>query len=388
MECPVNEFFLRVKEAGEEIKRKDLVLLAGVRLLEEKERKSFFSLLLQEIHISRMDRPEQLLSLGVVSVLNEYYVLDDRVRKVLLEMHTKRVREAVLVQSNEPVIPQPNERYTEILFKIISNRQSGTGAIKRLMSAQGLIEKGEITHRGFNFLLESKKNQMWTLILAYLERSDREKEIVTLSEILSKNPKRLYYLDKIENKTELLELFRSLGLLSVGAGGRVEFSSEFALLFGEDSGEKARFLILESNFRMYVYGENQLNIFIISLFAVTTRIFPGMIVTFINEDSARKAFDLGITATQIENYLINNSIYEIDKNVLDQLHLWESKRNRIASWPSYLFSNFLNYKDFLLTETFCRDQEIEHKSYKDKRILVISVEGYERVKEFIKSKIK
>lgn len=388
MEPSVDVLFSWVREEGKEMLKDHLVLLAAVRLLRAEEKKTLFSLVLQEIHRSRLKTPPvQLLEIGIVREAEEWYVLDPEIRKILLEIHTERVKERILVQTQEKTDPRPNERYTETLFKVISNREGG-GVIRQLMKAEGMLEKGEVTHKGFNFLLESKKSQIWALILAHLRRSEKKNEIFALCEILTKNPRRIYVLDRSENRTEIIGVLNSMGLLSLSSDGRVEFSSEFSLLFGEDTGERDRFLILESNFRIYLYGDNRLNIFITSMFAHSVRSFPGMTVGFINDDSARKAFDLGITAGQIKKYLVNNSIYKIDGNVLEQLHLWESKRKRITSWPSYLFSNFLNHKDFQQTESFCKEAGMSYISYKDKRILVVAMQEYERVKEFIRANIK
>ncbi|KAI5187784.1 transcription initiation factor TFIIH subunit 4 [Nematocida homosporus] len=387
IDCPLGLFFTWIHKIDPSLKYNQLVLLSVIKLLDAEERKFFFAVILQNIHVDRIERvPKQLLILEIVTVEEGYYVLDSEVRRIFLEMHTRRTKDIMLVQTSQLSRPAENEVYSLGLFKTISVKNSTSGTIRRLMAKQKMMENGEITHKGFNFLLETRKNQMWMLILAHLQIEGTKDEILGLAEILTKDAKRVYLLDRYEEKTKILDVFKSLGLASV-VDGKVHFSRSFSLLFDESTCQE-RFLILESNFRMYIYGESQLNIFILSLFTIRTREFPNLIVATITEESVKRAFELGITAQQLCRYLQSNSFYAIDVNVLEQIQLWERRRKRIFWWESYLFNNFLNHKDFLSVVSFCKSNHIEYNAYKEQRILIVGTENYETIKAFIKQHIK
>ncbi|KAH9385209.1 transcription initiation factor TFIIH subunit 4 [Nematocida major] len=417
-ECPVSSFIERVKDLPGMDVCKGYVFLSVFKLLDSEEKKTLFSLLGSNISVHRVEKRqvEKVLLLGVVTEEGGYYVLSDRVRTDFMAACTRPVEENVLVHVERPqkassvglprsqyAVPADGEAqqagaksreregssevYSNMLYRTISNKPDGNKAVRRLMLSTGIISREGLTHKGFNFLLTGRKHQMWSLIVAHISenRSDPEREVLTLCELLAKDPKREYALDASQ-KSSMLELFESLGLLVMGQS-TVRLSSSFRLLFDDVEGGR-KFLALESNFRMYIYSNSPLDVFIISLFSVKCREFPNMIVGMINEDSIRQALAYGITAGQIRVYLTKNCKYEINENVLEQIRLWEKRMNRIESWESYLFSNFLNYKDFLLVESHCSNRNIRHRSYREKRVLVVDVESYDAVKEFIKTNIK
>ncbi|KAI5171626.1 transcription initiation factor TFIIH subunit 4 [Nematocida sp. LUAm3] len=387
MKRPVDTFFQRVEKSEESLKENSAVLLGIIKLLDPHEKQVFFSLLISVVsqHLIK-PQPTQLLALGLIEETGKYYEMKARVRERVLEINTKKIEERILVQI-ESIREQKEDRvYNDALFRTISNKSSGSTIIKRLMALKKMMGHEGVTHKGFNFLLESRKSQMWMLILSHLEETGSSEELLDLCELLTKDPKKIYLIDRKEYKTKILDVFKALGLLEI-TEGKVQFTTSFPLLFDESIKDE-RFLSLESNFRLYIYGENQLNIFITSLFTTKIKEFPDMIITSINEESMKKAFDLGITSDQVISYLKEHAIYSLDENVLEQASLWEKRRKRITSWESYLFSNFLNYKDFLLVEAFCEEHFIEYNTYREKRMLIVGLENYEDVKRFIKANIK
>ncbi|KAI5190878.1 transcription initiation factor TFIIH subunit 4 [Nematocida sp. AWRm77] len=388
-EGSVTLLFAKIYRLFPDLKYNDLVLLSAVKLLEQKEKTLLFSLLLNNIKTERVKHaPHGLCALGAVSVRDGYYVLDGEVRRVLLQQCTGQLKDKFLVQTDKANDPAKGSVYADMLFKTISNASDGNKLVRRLMVNTQMVNREGITHKGFNFLLSGRKAQMWSLILSHLstEHEHARQELLALCEILSKDPKRVYLLDKSLSRPGILSVFSALDLVHL-SGNEVRFMPAFSFLFDETLG-KEKILTLESNFRMYIYGSSQLNNFIISLFTNQIREFPNLIISMINEESVRKAFSLGITAKQIMAYLIENALYRIDPNVLEHFSLWEARRQRITKWDAYMLSNFLNLKDYLLVESFCRNGHIEHKSYKEKRMLVVKAENYEEVKAFIKLNIK
>ncbi|KAI5191074.1 transcription initiation factor TFIIH subunit 4 [Nematocida minor] len=413
-ECPVGKFLEKVKELPEKEKYSGPVILSLFKLLDSNEKKVLFSLLASNISVRRIkeDLVKKLFLLGVLTVEAECYTLRQEVRDTFLAACTKPVEESILVKTEiahtsispdraeyAPIGGSRREQisakkknttdgvYSNMLYKNISNKPDANKTIRRLMLSTGVINKEGLTYKGFNFLLTGRKHQMWSLILAHIQEDPRtsQSEILTLCELLTKDPKRVYALDSTQH-SRMLGLFESLGLLVIEEG-LVYFSPSFSLLFNDEEGS-SKFLLLESNFRLYIYSNSPLDIFIISLFSIKMRDFPNMIVSMINEESIRQALACGITAGQIRLYLNQNSMYPINENVLEQIRLWEKRMNRIQSWESYIFSNFLNYKDFLLVESYCDSKTIEYKSYRDKRALVVGMDSYEDVKGFIRMNIK
>ncbi|KAI5180156.1 transcription initiation factor TFIIH subunit 4 [Nematocida sp. AWRm80] len=385
----VEQFFQCIAKASVDLKYNSSVLLSIIRLLNTEEKATLFSLLTSSISVQWIKKEWiHLLSiLEMVSVQEGFYKLENRIRESLIRLFTKIQPDKVLVQTDEIAIEEENGSYNTMLYKIISNKSDSSPVIRILMTRTGIINQEGITHKGFNFLLSGRKNQMWALILAHLQGSDNlSEELELFCEILSKDPKRVYLLDKKEEKGGILQLFKALGLLRT-AGSKVIFNKSISFLF-DDTQNKNKFLSLESNFKMYIYGNYPLHLFIIQLFSTRIREFPNLLVVTINEDSLNNAFSLGITTEQIKEYLLSNAIYPIDENVLGQITLWEKRRKRIFPWDSYLLNNFLNYKDYLLVESFCTNSNINHRSYKDKRILIVDVNQYPLVKTFIKTNIK
>ncbi|KAI5149759.1 transcription initiation factor TFIIH subunit 4 [Nematocida ausubeli] len=394
-ECPVSRFLAQIKELEEEKMHRSDVILAIFKLLDESEKRALFSLMSSNISVRRVEQESvhKLLLLGILTVEKEYYVLSDKIRSRVLQACTRPMDERVLVRvdmEGKNVVrssADSSDIYSTVLYKTISSKPNANKTVRRLMLNTGIVSKDGLTHKGFNFLLTGRKNQMWTLVLAHIQEdlATRQEEVLVMCEFLVKDPKRMYAID-VSYRSKMLDLFESLGLITFERG-LVRFSSTFSLLFDDEEGGE-KFLTLESNFRLYIYSNRPLDVFIISLFSIKIREFPNMIVAMINEDSIRQALTYGITAGQIRVYLNQNSMHKINENVLEQIRLWEKRMNRIHAWESYIFSNFLNYKDFLLVESYCENNNVEHRSYRDKRVLVVGVENYDNVKSFIRVSIK
>jgi len=388
-EHPVYLFFGMMSAVSHGFIRSQDPLLCTVKLLEEEEKKALFSLLLCDIEEGRVPAPpSKILELGLVHLAGGTYSMDRGVRDVLLASCTRGARDRLLVRTERVEKPQENKEYSEMLFRTVSNTLNGNREMKKLMKNRGIIEEEGITHKGFNFLLSGKKQQMWEIIISHLEteKDALEMELLALCEILLKDHKRVYLIDRSEHRAKILGLLELLGVVRIERG-EVRFSSLFSILFDDEMGQE-KALVLESNFRMYIYGNNQLSHYIISLFSNKIREFPNLVVASLNEESFRKALEIGITSKQIVAYLSTNSMYKIDRNVLEQMEVWETRRKRISTWRSYLLSNFLNHRDYQLVEEFCAKNNIEHRAYREQRIIVVDLERYEEVKHFVKSNIR
>lgn len=384
---PVSLFFQMIVDASPGLVRNEIVLSTVVKLLEEKQRRLLFSLVLNRIGKERVvEPPEELLVLGVIRENNGYYLMDEEIKNSLLKTYTGREKEEALLETNETHVPSDTAIYNTLIFKIISGRTEGNTAVRQLMEKEGLVGAGGLTHRGFNFLLSSKKNQLWSLILAHLRDTRDGEDVLALCEVLGKNTRKAYAFSGGREGGRLLLFLKALGLISFREK-KVRYNRDFFLLFDESFG-KSRLIVLESNFRVYIYGDDRLNAYITSLFITRLKEFPDLIVGVITEESIRKTLALGITAQQILRYLDANALFEIDPNVQSQVLLWERKRKRVHSWRAHMFDNFLNFKDFSSTESFCVSKEIKHRAYKEKRVLVVDPQDYNRVKNYIKENLR
>lgn len=221
-----------------------------------------------------------------------------------------------------------------------------------------------ITSQGFQFLLEDRQTQLWQILMFYLARKQRRGEAAA----------------------DILSLFFSLGCMQLGQdysasksfqnfpqgqqclddleqygfiyrrqeidGRKTDqfFPTHLAtsLCSGDTSvnrsatAEDKRFLILETNYRVYAYTSNELEIAILNLFVNITIRYPNLIVGHLDRRHVKAAMDKGISAYQIISYLTTHAhpqMYNhppplLHPSVTDQLHLWDRERNRVQAQDS------------------------------------------------------
>ena len=97
-------------------------------------------------------------------------------------------------------------------------------------------------------------------------------------------------------------------------------------------------VIVETNFQVTAYVTSELHLEMLKLFVEVTIRMPNMAFGSITRAKAKKAYYMGIKASQIIDFMIthahpavrdNDSI--IPPNVKDQLVLWESELNRLVA---------------------------------------------------------
>lgn len=386
-----------------------VVASAILRLLPAQCKALVFSLFLNDVPVGRANTMIArdlasgllpLIELGVVREDEGYYAMSEGVRRVVLSAYEMYRTDELFRESGPAEAEAEEDCYYDVLHKII-NRDRVTKEIEiihRLMVYSGLISAEGITHLGFGFLLLGRKEQIWYFIVAYLQMlinqsggadgSEFVGTVVAVAEITLKRPSKTYSFARGSVKRDVLDLLASLGVVKVGAGEDVlYFRAAFKFLF-HNYVTSGRSLILESNFKLYAYTTSQLDMFITSLFARIAKKFPNLVASTIDEESVRHAFDKGITSGQIIEYMVGNSIGSVDANVLEQIRMWESRKERIQARESYAYSNFLNYNDFEKVLLFCRENGIPARSYGERRLVIVDVDRHEEVKKFIRARIK
>ncbi|GAW83806.1 hypothetical protein, conserved [Plasmodium gonderi] len=111
-------------------------------------------------------------------------------------------------------------------------------------------------------------------------------------------------------------------------------------------------LIVQSNFKVYLYTNSILKINILSHLCELQARTPNMVVGILTRRSVLNAYNSDITANQIIKFLEsyghpgrNNFKSTIPINVITQLRLWESERHRLTLEDAILFKSF--EKEFL-----------------------------------------
>lgn len=153
----------------------------------------------------------------------------------------------------------------------------------------------------------------------------------------------------------------------------------FKLLFAQEEQIKLDFLIVESNFRLYLKTSLLYHQSILALFTQTIHNLPNFIVSIISEESLGRAFDKGITGEQIYKYL-KSITQEMPDNVTEQIFIWQEKRTRMIMNECVMFSGFLSITDFRRTVEFCKNR-VDYNE--EKRMLFVRNEDVELVKKFI-----
>lgn len=108
--------------------------------------------------------------------------------------------------------------------------------------------------------------------------------------------------------------------------------------------ENVKYLIIESNFKIYAYTENNFEKSMLEFLCDIEYIFPTFIVGNITRSSIRRALKKGASSQSILKFfslhannlmdyksLFNGIVYNIPENVAQQIIIWEEEKNAIIS---------------------------------------------------------
>lgn len=279
----------------------------------------------------------------------------------------------------------------EDLLRFIVNRDFKIHAfgVREVLLFGELLDAGEnITNRGFEFLLMTKKEQLWSLILLSLKYflGSVEEEIAVIEAIfeLSTRATGAIYEPLLQMNNRLLRFLESLGLLRLRGCG-VVLGDSFIQLFEDTAQNRREFIVLETNHRVYAYAHSEYEKSVIGLFCEIAMRLPNLIKGALTEESVNGAFNKGITSNQIIHFLEFSVKGRLPPTVSNQIRIWESKRNRIFMAPGYLYSNFLNLSDYQRVLDFCTGNNCLIESDLDRRMIVVCPEAHALVKGFVKT---
>uniref|UniRef100_A0A0N4ZFQ3 General transcription factor IIH subunit 4 n=1 Tax=Parastrongyloides trichosuri TaxID=131310 RepID=A0A0N4ZFQ3_PARTI len=163
----------------------------------------------------------------------------------------------------------------------------------------------------------------------------------------------------------------------------------------QEANKNAGFIISESNYRVYAYSDNDLQLAILSTFTDMLYRFDDLAVGVLTRDSVRKALSVGITAKQIITFLRSNSKAEcIEKNgptfcvpvtISDQITLWEQERQRIDTEPAIFMEHFDSENQFRALLNFVKENDLLLWYSESTKEIIAKESGKETIGHFLRS---
>lgn len=74
----------------------------------------------------------------------------------------------------------------------------------------------------------------------------------------------------------------------------------------------------------------------------------------------------------------------IPETIMDQIRLWEMETNRLKTFPGYMYESFLRQEDYAQVLKYATDFGYVLWESSARRMIMISDEGHEHVKNYIK----
>ncbi|KAK7466318.1 RNA polymerase II transcription factor B 52 kDa subunit [Stygiomarasmius scandens] len=330
------------------------------------------------------------------------------------------------------------EKWETILHYMVSSGSATrpSQGVLFLLKESGLMSassESRITSEGFQFLLHSPHDQLWELLLQYLNMVEkRSMDLVeTVSFFLMLSTMELGREYSTENLTQtqkaMLEDLRDYGLIwqrkisskrfsptrlattltssseasslstlaPTQATGLANSSSNTltksrTLGSGAGSGSQQGFIILETNYRVYAYTDNPLQTAVLNLFVSLKYRFPNLVVGSITRESIKKALNNGISADQIISYLLTHAHPQMRKftpmipvTVQDQIRLWELEKNRMKSDSGFLYTSFQSQADYEYVLNYAKELGVVLWESSAKRCFFAHEEGHGNIKSFI-----
>ncbi|XP_065331992.1 general transcription factor IIH subunit 4 [Cloeon dipterum] len=309
-----------------------------------------------------------------------------------------------------------SERWECVLHYMVgSQQQQQEGGISadavRILLHAGLMKRDEedggstcITKEGFQFLLLDTPAQVWYFLLQYLDTVEsRGMDLVSCLAFLFQLSFSTLGKDySTEGMSESLLVFlqhlREFGLVyqRKRKAGRF-YPTRLALDIASGKGNVARnsshpgFIIVETNYRVYAYTENNLQVALLGIFTELLLRLPNLAVGVLTRDSVRQALRSGITAKQIIDFLRQHAHPEMLKEpptlpltIVDQIQLWENERERFTDSEGVLYNQFLSQSDYAVLRDHAKTLDVLIWSNDQRRTVVVTKEGHEEVRKFWK----
>lgn len=171
-------------------------------------------------------------------------------------------------------------------------------------------------------------------------------------------------------------------------------SATGAAAAGQSTTEQG-YIVLETNYKVYAYTSNPLQIAVLNLFLSLRSRFPNLVIGMITRESIKSALSNGITAAQIITYLSTHAHPQMKKQtpllpptVVDQIRLWELEKNRIKNDEGYLYEDFRTQQDYELVLNYAKELNVViWQGPPGMRKFFVTMEGHLTVRDFIKRRM-
>ena len=265
-------------------------------------------------------------------------------------------------------------------------------SILRLLIHAGLIsqENQEFsrTSECFRFLLKPRDIQIAFLLRQILtDSNDKAKTTIFLFNLsiaeLGKD-----YSTKDTNKGVIDDLFEIGLIYKYNSKSSRYYAAPAIIGLLTDSPkpvpETEKFLVVETNFRVYAYTQSDLHIVLLSYFLKMEYRLPGIIVGSLTRESACDALKEGLHAAQIIEFLRNHST-SLPENVTDQLLLWEKERTRISDYDSIMLEEFADISLYRSTLNYAQGCGAYLWDSIDRRTIILHKDKAQPVLKYLQS---
>ncbi|KAF3806830.1 RNA polymerase II transcription factor B subunit 2 [Colletotrichum gloeosporioides] len=349
-------------------------------------------------------------------------------------------------------------KWDDILHYIVATVNPGSAdlsgpksSVKNLLVAGQLVRRQQgavgITQAGFTFLLQEANAQVWTLLLLWLDATDHAQDSAGMEStdmlsflflLASLELGRAYDTNALtEERRNMLPSLMDFGLIyipshkpqqyfptrlattltssssalrSAGAG----FSAALAAASGPgpngsgsrngatpgSGSEETRSgsIIVETNYRVYAYGQTPLQIAVLSLFCKLKLRFADMVSGRLTRNSIRNAVERGITADQIISYLASHAHEQMHRfaavrskpvlppTVIDQIRLWQLETERMTTTSGFLFRDFDSPREYEDIAGYAA--EIGVLTWRNDKLGMFFASKHEQIRDYLKLRKK
>lgn len=274
--------------------------------------------------------------------------------------------------------------FNTILHQFVENSINSKLIFELFLNSHLITKSGNITSKGFDFLLKSNKEQLWFLILEILKNQENE-FIEFVFELFICKPNYKYFINNEIKYIPILKYLSKLGLLYyeiIDNIINIEITELVSNLIKENI-EDEKFIIIETNYRFYGYTTQKHQIAILKLFCSDIEFLSDFIVGKINEASVKNALNKGISAYQITNFL-NSHSKNICFTIKEQIQIWEAKNQRFQYEKSVMLNQFNSFDQFNNIIKLCKDENALLYFDNEKEIIILKSEYYKLLKDIIK----
>lgn len=265
-------------------------------------------------------------------------------------------------------------------------------SILRLLIHAGLIsqENQEFsrTSECFRFLLKAQDIQIAFLLRQMLIDSNDKVKTATFLFNLSISELEKNYSTKDTNKGIIEDLSEMGVIYKHNSKSKRYYAAPFIIGLLTDSPRPIpiteKFLVVETNFRVYAYTQSELHIVLLSYFLKMEYRLPGLIVGSLTRESACDALKEGLNAVQIIEFLKNHSL-SLPDNVTDQLFLWEKERTRIKDFDSIMLEEFADISLYRSTLNYAQGCGAYLWDSVDRRTIILHKDKAQPVLKYLQS---